>query len=108
MDLTTATLPGPAAIERITRLGDPVIRNLQITQCHHELASALASRFGGGANTLDSRSESGAVDWADLPDRVHFICDFFRCHHERADLFMAPFPVQTRALKAGRLPECEL
>lgn len=59
--------------------------------------------------TRDSRSESGAVDWADLPERMHFICDFFRCHHERADLFIAPFlPAQTQALKAGRLPAGEL
>ena len=37
-------------VERIADLADPVMRNLQITQCYHELGLALAERTGGGAN----------------------------------------------------------
>lgn len=56
--------------------------------------------------TPDSTEHSGAVDWSRLPDRLHFIVDLFRCYHETADLFEAPFTAaQIPALKAGRLPE---
>ena len=55
--------------------------------------------------TPDSPRESGAVDWADLPERLHFIVDLFRCYHESRDLFERPFTLdQVAALKAGRLP----
>ncbi len=56
--------------------------------------------------TPDSLRDSGAVDWADLPDRIHFIADLFRCYEETAELLEAPFtPEQATALKAGHLPE---
>jgi hypothetical protein len=32
--------------------------------------------------TPDSLRETGAVDWADLPERMHFIADMFRCYQE--------------------------
>jgi len=43
-------VPASAEVDRIATLGDPVLRNLQITQCYHELASALAKRTGPHAN----------------------------------------------------------
>ena len=43
-------VPNLDEVERIAKFPDPVIRNLQITQCYHELALALAERSGGGAN----------------------------------------------------------
>jgi hypothetical protein len=56
--------------------------------------------------TPDSTSGSGALDWADLPDRLHFIADLFRCYQEARALFDAPYtPSQVAALKAGRIPE---
>jgi hypothetical protein len=59
--------------------------------------------------TPDSTSGSGAADWADLPDRLHFIADLFRCFQETPELFEAPFnPEQTAALKAGRMPQGRL
>ncbi len=59
--------------------------------------------------TPDSLRETGAVDWADLPDRLHFILDLFRSYQERRDLFEPPFtPEQVAALRAGRLPEGRL
>jgi len=55
--------------------------------------------------TPDSTRDTGAADWASLPDRLHFIIDMFRCYHEAPDLFEAPFSAQQVALlKAGRLP----
>lgn len=55
--------------------------------------------------TPDSLVDSGALDWADLQDRIHFIIDFFRCYQETPDLFLAPFtPAQVATLKAGLLP----
>ena len=34
-------------VDRIAALTDPVIRNLQITQCYHDLATVLAARVSG-------------------------------------------------------------
>lgn len=47
-----ATVPTPtvADVERIAAVADPVVRNLQITQCYAELARAMAQRVGPGAN----------------------------------------------------------
>jgi hypothetical protein len=55
--------------------------------------------------TRDDPRDSGAVDWADLDDRIHFIADLFRCFEESPELFEAPFtPAQLEELKAGRRP----
>ncbi len=59
--------------------------------------------------TPDSTVESGAVDWADLRDRLHFIIDLFRCTQELPALFDPPFSdAQVAALKAGHVPEGRL
>jgi len=59
--------------------------------------------------TPDSVRETGAVDWADLPERLHFIADMFRCYHESRDLYESPFtPDQVMALKAGLRPGGQL
>jgi hypothetical protein len=59
--------------------------------------------------TPDSTRDTGVVDWSQLPDRLHFIVDMFRCYQESTDLFDAPFTVgQVTTLKAGRLPEGRL
>uniref|UniRef100_A0A831U3E3 Uncharacterized protein n=1 Tax=Geobacter metallireducens TaxID=28232 RepID=A0A831U3E3_GEOME len=55
--------------------------------------------------TPDSLRQSGAVDWADFPDRVHFIVDLFRSRHLVPELFDPPYtPEQVADLKAGRIP----
>ena len=55
--------------------------------------------------TRDSPRESGAVDWADLGDRVHFIAEMFRCFQESPSLFEPPFtPAQLERLDAGERP----
>jgi hypothetical protein len=59
--------------------------------------------------TPDSTMGTGAVDWADLPDRLHFIADLFRCFQEDSDLLFPPFDAeQTAAILSGVLPGGEL
>ena len=55
--------------------------------------------------TRDDPRESGAVDWADLDDRVHFIAEMFRCFQESPFLFDPPFTqAQLERLDAGERP----
>ncbi|GAB3259703.1 hypothetical protein GCM10027347_23520 [Larkinella harenae] len=59
--------------------------------------------------TANSLLDTGAVDWADLAERIHFIADLFRCYHETRNLFGAPFlPEQVAVFVAGRRPEGHL
>ncbi len=59
--------------------------------------------------TPDDLQQTGAIDWADLPDRLHFIADLFRCFQESQDLLTPPFePAQVNDIVAGRLPVGEL
>jgi hypothetical protein len=69
----------------------------------------LRSLFAQIAPTPDSVEGSGARDWANLPDRLHFIADLFRCYQESHALYDAPFsPQQVAALKSGRIPDGQL
>ncbi len=55
--------------------------------------------------TPDSVSDSGAMYWGDLPDRLHFILDLFRCYHQSVTLLEPPFTAQqVAAMKEGRMP----
>ncbi len=55
--------------------------------------------------TPDSGRGSGAADWADLDDRIHFIADMFRCFQESPFLFDPPFTAaQLDQLAAGERP----
>jgi hypothetical protein len=55
--------------------------------------------------TADSLVGTAARDWADLPDRMHYIADMFRCHAQRGDLLGPPFTAeQAEALLDGRRP----
>ncbi|SEQ95090.1 hypothetical protein SAMN05216188_106333 [Lentzea xinjiangensis] len=59
--------------------------------------------------TPDSPAGTAARDWADLPDRMHYIADMFRCHALREDLLGPPFTAeQVEALSAGRRPGGDL
>jgi len=56
--------------------------------------------------TPDSLRGSGADDWANFADRMHFIADFFRVYQERVQLFDAPFTTgQAALIKAGKRPD---
>jgi hypothetical protein len=55
--------------------------------------------------TPDSLQGSGARDWANLTDRMHFITDLFRTRQEDVSLFDPPFTApQLALLKQGQLP----
>lgn len=55
--------------------------------------------------TPDRLDGSGAVDWADLAERLHFITDMFRCFADTPSLFEPPFaPEQVAAIRAGQVP----
>ncbi len=59
--------------------------------------------------TPDSLLDTGAFDWGNLPDRMHFIADLFRIYHEDARLFDPPYsPAQIAQLRSGRLPNGRL
>lgn len=40
-------IPSVAEVDHISRRHEPIVRNLRITQCYHELATALSARAGG-------------------------------------------------------------
>ena len=55
--------------------------------------------------TPDSTLDTGAVDWGDLAERLHFIADMFRAYALSNELFDLPFsPEQAAAIKNGNLP----
>jgi hypothetical protein len=55
--------------------------------------------------TPDTARGSGAEDWADLRERMHFITDLFRTRQEDGSLFDPPFtPEQTQVIKQERVP----
>jgi hypothetical protein len=59
--------------------------------------------------TPDSMQQSGATDWADLKERMHFIADLFRCYHLRKEVFDEAYTEeQVKAMKEGRLPQGRL
>ena len=64
-----------ADVERIIGTENPVIRNLEITQCYSRLAGAFAERSGKGANwctyaTWASRQAGGTIRGEDLLDNL--------------------------------------
>ncbi len=72
-------------------------------------ANAELRRFlagpGGWDRTLDGVRGSGATNWADIRDRMNFICALFRTGNDDPDLFTAPYTAaQCAAIAAGRIP----
>ncbi|WP_199443680.1 hypothetical protein [Umezawaea beigongshangensis] len=102
--LMTLALPGGELLD----LGDdlpatfpPLLAELS----DPELLALLAIVDPTGNSVLGT----AARDWADLPDRMHYIADMFRCHAQRGDLLDPPFtPEQVEALVDGRRPTGEL
>ncbi len=59
--------------------------------------------------TPDAMLGTGAEDWADFPERMHYIADLFRGFQEDRGLLGPPFtPAQVVALRAGRMPSGRL
>lgn len=102
--LMTIGLPGG----RRLRLGDDLTAEVPAA-LQRLVNSELVALLARLDPTPDSLRGTGAADWADLPQRLHFILDLFRCYALAPDLFDPPFtPEQVAALKAGRRPEGRL
>ena len=68
---TAFSPPTTAEVKAIAVLADPVVRNLRITQCYHELAVAMSTLTGPGANwcavaTWASRQAGQSIRKEDL------------------------------------------
>ena len=98
--LMTIELPGPRLLKLGDDLPDSFPPDLE-TITNPDLRALLAQIDP----TPDSTAKSGARYWGDLPDRIHFIADMFRCYEITPELFNPPFtPEQTAAIKEGRRP----
>lgn len=71
------------------RLGDDLSGQFPLALQHIDLAAArrLLEKVDP---TLDSLAGSSARNWADFPERMHFIADLFRSRQQTARLFEAP------------------
>jgi hypothetical protein len=70
-----------------------------------EELAALVAQFEPAAGA----DRSGAIDWSDLHQRMHYIIHLFRAFHETHDLFDAPFtPDQVAQILAGVIPDGDL
>ncbi len=99
--LLTLSLSG----DRVLKLGKDLSAEFPVSLVTLTMSEAL-DLMRQIDSTLDSTSESGAEDWANLRERMHFIADFFRCYHEDQGLFDPPFTqAQIVEMKAGRVPE---
>jgi hypothetical protein len=68
-----ATPPRVDAVERIAAVANPVIRNLEITECYADLSAAMRARTGGAADwctfaTWASRQAGNTIRGEDLLD----------------------------------------
>ena len=98
--LMTITLPYGLRLHLGQDLNVPYPADLQ-----HLVNPDLRALLAQIDPTPDSPHGSGAVDWADLADRIHYIADLFRCYADSVDLFEPPFtPEQIARLKLGHLP----
>jgi hypothetical protein len=73
------------------------------------VANAELRRFlagpGGWDRSVDGVRGSRAANWADIRDRMNFICALFRTGHDDPDLFTAPYTAaQCAEIAAGRIP----
>jgi hypothetical protein len=98
--LMTLHLPG----SEVLRLGRDLEAKFPqlLEQIHSPRLTEVLARIDVTPNSL---RESGAEDWADFKDRMHFIADFFRVYHERQSLLEEPFTAeQVALLKSGVQP----
>lgn len=77
----------PAGVR--VQLGDDLTHSFPVALQHLTNADLIAL-LKQIDPTPDSLKESGAVDWAHLPDRLHFIADLFRCFQETSALLEQP------------------
>ena len=90
------------------KLGEDLRRKFP-ERLEHISAPTLKELLNKIDPTPDSIKESGAKDWGDLSDRIHFIADLFRAYFEYQPLYNQPFTdEQVILLKEGRRPQGEL
>lgn len=97
--LMTLHMPGT-----VLRLGSDVPGEFppELRQLEHAGLRALLATIDP---TPNATARSGATDWADLPERMHYIADLFRCWHARSELFTRPYSAaQVAAMRDGRRP----
>jgi hypothetical protein len=107
--ISTAVVMTFATPDMVLRLGDDVpylpdgasypylLRNLT-----HPAAPGIMKQYD---LTPDTLLGSGACNWANFSDRMHFIIDYFRSRQQTLKLLTTPFqPEQIDAMKAGRMP----
>lgn len=93
-------LPG----SRVLRLGQDLSQSfpLSLRTTEHPELRDLLQRIDP---TPGSLAGSGAEDWAEFRERMHYIADYFRGFQEDRSLLEAPFtPAQMNAMLAGRRP----
>lgn len=98
--LMTLTLP-PA---RVLRLGRDVPRSFpaELAAIAGEELAAVLKKIDPTANTP---AGSGAMDWANFDQRMHYIADLFRAFQQDPALFGAPFTdAQAAAIRSGSVP----
>lgn len=65
--------------------------------------TALLARFEPAPGAHD---DTGARDWSDFDQRMHYIAHLFRAYHLHEELLGAPFtPAQVAAFSAGTVPD---
>ena len=102
--MMTITIPGTAEIS----LGSDLTMNFP-PALQHLTNKNLIDLLIKIDPTTDSLKDSGAIDWGDLNDRIHFIADFFRCYSAYPPLYDAPFTdEQVSFIKSGKIPEGNL
>ena len=102
--IMTLTLPP----ENRLRLGKDLESDypLCLQELHNQDLLLLLKEIDPTPNSL---LQSGATDWANLPERMHFIAELFRCYHEKTQLLSEAFtPGQVAEMKAGRIPKGKL
>src|SRR5690349_19039802 len=74
--MTLVQSPTVGDIDGIGAIADPVVRNLRITQCYHELSAAVAERMAPGANwctfaTWASKQAGQTIRGEDFPRAIN-------------------------------------
>lgn len=93
---------------RVLRLGRDIAQSfpLALRTIQHPDLRELLARLDP---TPDAMLGTAAEDWANFPERMHYIADLFRGFQEDRSLLSPPFtPAQVADLRAGRMPSGRL
>jgi hypothetical protein len=97
-------LPPKLNLDLHRNLDLPFTESLRTPQ--EALLIEFLARFEPAAGAPD---DCGALDWSELPQRVHYIIHLFRAFQEREELFAPPFGEdQVRSFMSGKVPRGNL